>query len=96
MSAFTPEQQEILGSLMKSTLIWPSILNENVNEIATRIAALQALMIQKGFITPEELDYAYKEANVMVEVEKALSPELDELEEELKRIIRGEVQEGDD
>ncbi len=96
MAAFTEEQREILEGLMKCTLTWPSGLDKVLRLNCTRTAALQLLLIRKGFITPEELDDACKELDAMVAVEEALNPQLAALDEELIRILRGEAQERDD
>ena len=59
--------------------------------LCTEVAALKLLIGTKGLATLEELEAATKEIEAAHAVEVALSPEIEAAEEQMRRLIAGEV-----
>lgn len=82
MGAFTQEQAAVLAPLLEAII--GGLTKTNV-----RLAAIQALLVQKGAITAAEVQETMKEAEAGMAVEKAFRPELDDIAQKLRRILEG-------
>jgi predicted RNase H-like nuclease (RuvC/YqgF family) len=88
MGACTREQNDIVLALhfSKRILSVEASLREGLVEVATRIGALQTLLVSKGLVAAEELEAAVSEIKVATMVDKVLDPEWKARNEEIAQL----------
>ncbi len=89
MSAFSTEQQKILKTIHGMISQHIGILIDAVRRANMRSVALHNVLLRRSLVTPEELQAAMNEVEAAVAVDTALDPDLNALEQELRRLIQG-------
>lgn len=92
MAGFTNEQQRMLDdrfnaehTYVRGMMNFLVPMMKRLDDLAARGAALEALLIQKGIVTAEEIETAKGEVEAVIAIELAFSPELQQVEDEFHR-----------
>jgi hypothetical protein len=82
---FTPRQHAIIEAIGTMAIAGDGSLHQAVEMLTTEVATLKALLLRA--LTPEEYDAARAEIAAATAVERALSPELQRANEELRQLF---------
>src|SRR5262245_49028579 len=82
-----PASEATLAAL-QLVITYVGTLHEIASAANSRLAALQALLVEKGLLTREEIETTLKRMNAEHEVLAALDPDIKAIEEEMNRLAR--------
>jgi hypothetical protein len=82
-----PASESTLAAL-RGVVTWVGSLHEIASAANSRLAALQALLVEKGLLTREEIETTLKRMNAEHKILASLDPDITALEEQMKRLAR--------
>jgi hypothetical protein len=91
---FTREQAEILTAMGHVAMRYTRSVHELVEMLTSQVATLKALVFKHELASDEEFEAVRAEVDAAAAVERALSPELARLEDELNRLMHPDAPEG--
>ena len=87
-SPWTPQQESAFTGALRIVLNYVGTLHEITSAAHSRLAALQALLVEKGVLSSDELVTTMAAMKAEHEVLVALDPELEAIRQAMDRLAR--------